>query len=298
MPNYNQYKIFCTVAQELSMTNAAALEHLTTSAISHSIRNLERSLGKKLIEKNGNRIKLTKEGKDLYRKIFEHFQAIDKIDLEYRLGFKAEKATKVIATTHTFLNDFLLPNTELIKKAFPNTILRIETCSMAEIHELVQTGKADIGLILMDGKEADDLVAYPIRIIRELFATRNSQFFPGEIVPAEKILECHLVTIHSDSRSFAFYQSHFSKFNVSLTPEIEVRQMDIICQLLKRTDAVGIIYDYLLEELQQEDKDFKELLLQPPLPGRIMAFIKKKRPVEDETWGVFLQKFKEAVGKQ
>lgn len=102
MPNYNQYKIFCSVAQQLSMTKAAELEHLTTSAISHSIRNLENSLGKKLIEKNGNRIKLTKEGKELYRKIFCHFQAIDKIDREYRLGLKEEKTTKVIATTHHY----------------------------------------------------------------------------------------------------------------------------------------------------------------------------------------------------
>lgn len=298
MPNYNQYKIFCSVAQQLSMTKAAELEHLTTSAISHSIRNLENSLGKKLIEKNGNRIKLTKEGKELYRKIFCHFQAIDKIDREYRLGLKEEKTTKVIATTHTFLNDFLLPNTELLRKAFPNAIFRIETCSMSEVQDLVLSGKADIGLILMDGKEADDLVTYPIRIIRELFATRDSLISQKEVLPAEKILDYQLVTIHSDSKSFAFYQNHFSKFNVTLKPEIEVRQMDIICQLLRRTNAVGIIYDYLLDILRKEDSSFKELLMQSPLPGRVMAFIKKKSINEDEAWGVFLKKFKVALTKQ
>lgn len=298
MPNYNQYKIFCSVAQELSMTKAAELEHLTTSAISHSIRNLEESLGRKLVEKNGNRIRLTKEGKELYRKIFDHFQAIDKIDREYRLGLKEEKTTKVIATTHTFLNDFLLPNTELLREAFPNAVFRIETCSMSEVQELVLSGKADIGLILMDGKEADDLITYPIRIIRELFATRNMHVSRKEVLPAVKILDHQLVTIHSDSKSFAFYQNHFSKFNVSLTPEIEVRQMDIICQLLKRTNAVGIIYDYLLDKLRKEDASFKELLLQSPLPGRVMAFIKKKSLKEDETWGVFLKKFKGALTKQ
>ena len=143
MPNYNQYKIFCSVAQQLSMTKAAE-----------------------------------------------------------------EKTTKVIATTHTFLNDFLLPNTELLRKAFPNAIFRIETCSMSEVQDLVLSGKADIGLILMDGKEAEDLVTYPIRIIRELFATRDSLISQKEVLPAEKILDYQLVTIHSDSKSFAFYQNH------------------------------------------------------------------------------------------
>ena len=298
MPNYNQYKIFCTFAQELSMTKAAALEHLTTSAISHSVRNLEDSLGKKLLEKNGNRIKLTQEGKELYRKISSHFQAIDKIDKEFRLGVKDEKTTKVIATTHTFLNDFLLPNTDLLKRAFPNAIFRIETCSMAEVHDLVRSGKADIGLVLTDDKEENDFVTYPIRIVRELIATRNRNISANDIFPAAKILELQLVTIHSDSRSFAFYQNHFSKYDITLTPEIEVRQMDIICQLLKRTDAVGIIYDYLLEELRSKDSNFKELLLQSPLPGRVMAFIKRRDRIEDQSWGLFLQKFKDAVVKQ
>lgn len=280
------------------MTKAAELEHLTTSAISHSIRNLEESLGRKLLEKSGNRIQLTKEGKELYRKIFNPFQEIDKIDREYRLGHKEEKATKVIATTHTFLNDFLLPNTELLREAFPNAVFRIETCSMSDVQELVSNRKADIGLILMDGKETEDLITYPVRIIRELFATRDCKISKKEVIAAEKILDHQLVTIHSDSKSFAFYQNHFSKFNVSLTPDIEVRQMDIICQLLKRTNAVGIIYDYLLDELRKEDSSFKEVQLQSPLPGRVMAFIKKKNLNEDESWGVFLKKFKMALTKQ
>ena len=169
---------------------------------------------------------------------------------------------------------------------------------MAEVHDLVRSGKADIGLVLTDDKEENDFVTYPIRIVRELIATRNRNISANDIFPAAKILELQLVTIHSDSRSFAFYQNHFSKYDITLTPEIEVRQMDIICQLLKRTDAVGIIYDYLLEELRSKDSNFKELLLQSPLPGRVMAFIKRRDRIEDQSWGLFLQKFKDAVVKQ
>ena len=98
--------------------------------------------------------------------------------------------------------------------------------------------------------------------------------------------------------TFCWAVANDEEFTVNDRNEIEVRQMDIICQLLRRTNAVGIIYDYLLDILRKEDSSFKELPMQSPLPGRVMAFIKKKSINEDEAWGVFLKKFKVALTKQ
>ncbi|MDR1284495.1 MAG: LysR family transcriptional regulator [Opitutaceae bacterium] len=60
--NSQRLLAFYTVAQEQSFTRAGSQMGLTQSAISHSIRGLERELGVRLFDRLGRSIRLTKAG--------------------------------------------------------------------------------------------------------------------------------------------------------------------------------------------------------------------------------------------
>lgn len=62
---------FLVVAQEGNITKAAALVHLTQSALSRQIQALERDLGVKLLERQKYRVSLTAEGMLLQRRACE-----------------------------------------------------------------------------------------------------------------------------------------------------------------------------------------------------------------------------------
>jgi len=62
-----QLRTFFTVAQTLNFTEAARRLYITQSAVSHSIKKLEKSAGEELFSKAGNKFCLTETGGILYK---------------------------------------------------------------------------------------------------------------------------------------------------------------------------------------------------------------------------------------
>ncbi len=73
---------FECVGRNLSVTKAAEELGVTTSAISHQLRELTDILGEKLTEKAGRGITLTAIGTKLAREFGEHFDRIGKSVIE------------------------------------------------------------------------------------------------------------------------------------------------------------------------------------------------------------------------
>jgi len=62
-------KNFVKVAEELHFGRAAATLHLSTSALSHQIRQLETMLDVKLLDRTTRRVQLTAAGRTLHAKV-------------------------------------------------------------------------------------------------------------------------------------------------------------------------------------------------------------------------------------
>ena len=69
---------FEVVARRLSVTKAAAELGVTTSAVSHQLRELTDTIGEKLTEKSGRDIALTAVGAKLASELADHFDRIEK----------------------------------------------------------------------------------------------------------------------------------------------------------------------------------------------------------------------------
>ncbi|TIU11477.1 MAG: LysR family transcriptional regulator, partial [Mesorhizobium sp.] len=65
LPPLNPLRAFEATARHASLTKAAAELNVTHGAISHQIKALEQSLGVKLFERAGQRVKLTPHGAEL-----------------------------------------------------------------------------------------------------------------------------------------------------------------------------------------------------------------------------------------
>lgn len=97
-----QIKYFIEVAKTEHMTEAALNLHVAQSAVSQQIANLEKELNVKLFERSGRNVKLTPVG----RIFLEHIE-IAMLEMEHAV----EK-----------VNEFLNPETGVIRLGFPNSI--------------------------------------------------------------------------------------------------------------------------------------------------------------------------------
>lgn len=78
--DWNLLRTFQVVAQELSISRAAARLHLSQPAVSQAIKRLEEQLGAALIERRGPRFLLTQSGIETLRvaaQVQEHFTQLD-----------------------------------------------------------------------------------------------------------------------------------------------------------------------------------------------------------------------------
>ncbi len=78
--DWNLLRTFQVVAQELSISRAAARLHLSQPAVSQAIKRLEEQLGATLIERRGPRFLLTQSGIETLRvaaQVQEHFTQLD-----------------------------------------------------------------------------------------------------------------------------------------------------------------------------------------------------------------------------
>ena len=76
LPSLTALRAFEAVARRMSVTKAAEELCVTTSAVSHQVKNLEEAVGVKLLVRLHQRVELTGEGETLFRSIQQSFRAI------------------------------------------------------------------------------------------------------------------------------------------------------------------------------------------------------------------------------
>jgi LysR family transcriptional regulator, glycine cleavage system transcriptional activator len=104
---------FEVVSRHLSLTKAAAELGVTTSAVSHQLRQLSATLGEKLIEKSGRGIALTPLGLKLSKELGEAFSSIEQ-SISKAIGGNSNRVR--IAVCSSFGPGWLAPRFQSLKE--------------------------------------------------------------------------------------------------------------------------------------------------------------------------------------
>ena len=77
MQNFNELNYFLTLAQTQSFVKAGQLLRISSSALSHSMKNLETRLNLRLLNRTTRNVSLTEAGQQLFEQLFPLYQAIN-----------------------------------------------------------------------------------------------------------------------------------------------------------------------------------------------------------------------------
>ncbi|WP_284775306.1 LysR family transcriptional regulator [Agrobacterium sp. lyk4-40-TYG-31] len=144
---FEQLSVFVAVAEREHLTKAAAAIHLTPSAVSASIRNLEQHYGIELFHRIGRRIELTAAGRiflDEARKLLARSRSVDLILSE--LGGMQRGSLNVFAS-QTIASYWLPPRLMEFHNRFPGIELGLTIGNTRTVADAVISGEADIGLV-------------------------------------------------------------------------------------------------------------------------------------------------------
>ncbi|SHH19118.1 LysR family transcriptional regulator, glycine cleavage system transcriptional activator [Ferrimonas marina] len=82
--SHTAFKVYEAVARHLSFTQAAKELHVTQSAVSRQVKQLEHDLNASLILREHRRIRLTPQGQDLYERLRQHYGELESLISSWR----------------------------------------------------------------------------------------------------------------------------------------------------------------------------------------------------------------------
>jgi LysR family glycine cleavage system transcriptional activator len=157
-------RTFCTAARYRSFRLAAEELHVTASAVSHQIKNLEEELNLQLFERRSRTLELTPEGEQLYAEISPVMDQVDTITSRFRAPYGGRQLR--ISAQPFFASEFFLPRLQEFTALNPGIEIYVDTSD-----ESSEKHPATIDV--------------SIRLFRSTPANLNSDpLFPLRLVPA------------------------------------------------------------------------------------------------------------------
>lgn len=143
--NWQYLKYFEVVAREEHFTRAADQLHITQSALSKSIDNLEHEIGVPLFESHGRNIRLTKYGQIFYEHVYAATAEIDSAVMQIQ-DMAGVNGGEVTFASIFSLGAFAIPKLiKLFKEQYPDIQLHLYQKSTSDILRDVLEGKTDLG---------------------------------------------------------------------------------------------------------------------------------------------------------
>jgi DNA-binding transcriptional LysR family regulator len=155
--NLQHLETFLAAAREGSFTAAGEIVHLSQSAVSRQIQDLERELGVRLFERLGRRIALTAAGSELARRAPRLLQEAQNLGERLR-DFSDDTAGELrVGGTITAMNSFLPTLVARLQQQEPTMALGLEPGYSAGLVSKLRANELDVAVL---GGEVDgpDLV--------------------------------------------------------------------------------------------------------------------------------------------
>lgn len=141
-----QLRAFVAVARTGSFTLAAESLFVTQSALSGLIKELEQTLGLRLVDRSTRKIQLSDMGRDLYARVDKIIHDLDGI-LDEVANLKALKQGLVRIAAPQLMACTLLPEViAAYRVEHPEIRIRLVDCAVESVMSRVFTGEVDLGV--------------------------------------------------------------------------------------------------------------------------------------------------------
>lgn len=241
-----QLQIFLRLASEGSLKKAAESLFLTTSAISHSISNLESNLSVKLFHRSGRGLILTPRGEFLAKQGGAVLAQLSSLRRQLADENLSERTTFRVAVGFSFVSFLLTDIAHEFSECFRRVTLHVQAAERAEAIRMVRNHEV-MAAVLVDPPE-DDGECISTTLFSDNFMLLIHQRHPlaqYERVPIRKLSEEILVTSRIASHTHQQLQEHAVKRGVRFKDTMEVGSGPAVLELVKLGTGVALVPDWM-----------------------------------------------------
>ena len=246
--NYELYKVFYHVATTLSFSEASKQLFISQSAVSQSIKVLEKKLNQHLFIRSTKKVQLTPEGEILLKHVEPAMNLIKRGEAQLMDAGTLKGGQLRIGASDTICRYYLVPYLNQFHKQYPNVHIKVFNQTSLECARLLESGHVDF--IITNYPNSGLSNTQNIRIIREFTDVfiANREYFPLEdkVITLKELQQYPILMLDRKSTTSEFLHSMFQKNQLDLVPEIELTSNDLLIDLAIIGLGIAFVPDYCL----------------------------------------------------
>lgn len=280
--NYELYKVFYHVASTLSFSEASKQLYISQSAVSQSIKALEKKLDQTLFIRSTKRVQLTPEGEILLRHVEPAMNLIKRGETQL-VDATSTGGQIRIGASDTICRYFLVPYLERFHKEFPNAHIKVTNQTSVKCVELLESGQVDFIVINYPNSHLSNLYSLKkIGKFKDVFvANKSFSELQGKKLSFKELLNYPILMLEKQTTTSEFLHSLFQQHQLDLVPEIELTSNDLLLDLAKIGLGIAFVPDYCIPK---HSDDLFYVDMEEDLPTRELAIVYNNRvPVSKAT---------------
>ena len=265
--NYELYKVFYHVANTLSFSEASKQLFISQSAVSQSVKVLEKKLNQTLFIRSTKRVQLTPEGEILLKHIEPAINLIQKGENQLLEANTLNGGQLRIGASDTICRYYLVPYLQKFHTLYPNVHIKVTNQTAIECARLLENGQVDF--IVTNYPNSGLSNAQNIRTIKEFsdvfIANRKSFPLEDKVLTLKELQGYPILMLTRKSTTSEFLHRMFQRSRLDLVPEIELTSNDLLLDLARIGLGIAFVPDFCIPD---NDKELFILKLSEQLPSR------------------------------
>lgn len=288
--NYELYKVFYYVATTLSFSEASKQLFISQSAVSQSIKALEKKLDQSLFIRSTKRVQLTPEGEILLRHVEPAMNLIKRGEAQI-IDAASTGGQIRIGASDTICRYFLVPYLKRFHQEFPNIHIKVMNQTSLRCVDLLETGQVDLIVTNYPNTNLGNVASIKkISNFKDVFIA-NQEFaeLKDRKLSYRELLDYPILMLERKSTTSEFLHNLFQQQQLDLVPEIELSSNDLLIDLAKIGLGIALIPDYCVPQ----DGDLFIVQTENELPQRQLIIAHNEQVPTSKATLEFLKYFNE-----
>lgn len=266
--NYELYKVFYHVAKSLSFSDAADALYISQSAVSQSIKTLEKRLNQVLFVRSTKRVALTKEGELLLKHIEPAINLISRGENQLCIDPKNGVQLR-IGASDTICRYYLVPFLNNFHKKYPNIHIKVTNATSLQCAKLLERNEVDIIVTNSPNSALNNMMQIiPVKEFRDIFIA-NPEAFPlaEHPISLQELQQYPILMLDKRSTTSMFLHNLFLENSLDLVPAIELSSNDLLIDLAKIGLGIAFVPDYCMKN----SKSLSVINVTEDIPVRLLV---------------------------
>ena len=281
--NYELYKVFYHVATSLSFSEASKKLFISQSAVSQSIKTLEKKLGQSLFIRSTKKVQLTSAGALLLKHVEPAMNLIARGESQLLDSGTLGLGQLHIGASDTICRYLLVPYLKKFHELFPNVPIKVTNATSIKCVELLDQRKVDLIVTNFPNSHLNHTyVQKTICNFSDVFIA-NPKYFDlvDTVISFEELNQNPILMLDKNCTTSEFLHNLFLQHQLELVPEVELSSNDLLIDLARIGLGIAFVSDYCVTG---DNKDLFILKTKEKMPSRqIVASVNTTLPVSAST---------------